>query len=174
MLFKAGQISLTLREWDDTIQLDKIIEMVIFIRDNYTYESGSNIPLSALYLISLRRLSNNLSSHNPKCRAWGRHYPPKLSPQATPQAIHNAVVMGIGCLGGTKQLQFSQIELFFLSLKDSSSKSCWIRRYLLFLHRLYRVRYVPLLLERCKNVCDTIIWEASLLIDEDTPLFHIL
>ena len=43
MLFKAGQISMTLREWDDTIQLDKIIEMVIFIRDNYTYESESNI-----------------------------------------------------------------------------------------------------------------------------------
>ena len=69
MLFKAGQISMTLREWDDTIQLDKIIEMVIFIRDNYTYESESNIPLSALYLISLQRLSNNLSSYNPKCRA---------------------------------------------------------------------------------------------------------
>ena len=43
MLFKAGQISMTLREWDDTIQLDKIIEMVIFLRDNYTYESESNI-----------------------------------------------------------------------------------------------------------------------------------
>jgi hypothetical protein len=38
-------------------------------------------------------------------------------PQATPQAIHNAVVMGIGCLGGTKQLKFSQIELFFSFFK---------------------------------------------------------
>ena len=46
MLFKAGQISMTLREWDDTIQLDKIIEMVIFIRDNYTYESESKIPFN--------------------------------------------------------------------------------------------------------------------------------
>ena len=39
------------------------------------------------------------------------------SPKLSPQAIHNAVVMGIGCLGGTKQLQFSQIELFFSFFK---------------------------------------------------------
>ena len=63
MLFKAGQISMTLREWDDTIQLDKIIEMVIFIRDNYTYESESNIPLSALYLLSLSYVVRNIKQN---------------------------------------------------------------------------------------------------------------
>ena len=63
MLFNAGQISMTLREWDDTIQLDKIIEMVIFIRDNYTYESESNIPLSALYLLSLSYVVRNIKQN---------------------------------------------------------------------------------------------------------------
>ena len=85
-------------------------------------------------------------------------------PQATPQAIHNAVVIGIGVWVAQNSLNFHKSSCLFLSLKDPSSKSCWIRRYLLFLHRLYRVRYVPLLLERCKNVCDTIIWEASLML----------
>ena len=53
MLFNAGQISLTLREWDDTIQLDKIIEMVIYIRDNHMYESKVKIP-NPSYICSQR------------------------------------------------------------------------------------------------------------------------